>query len=250
MFHKWTRCGEYKIEQVKTDRGLRSYIRPVPDSGFIKYDFMDVHRKQGSRRMGENTIVPSLVNLDTSNEKAILNFVNQFGLLGLLPYNYLEPMLLELGTERKLIFIPERRGKNIADVSEVEREYLFALNGRNYTDLIHSVSEPLEEFKKAVLRFQDLNNHVSAVGLNRGIAVNDNGEWILEWSFDSLLSAAYFFLDECLLSNFWIGTCPRCSKYFLSSVKTQNYCSRRCDDAERKAKSRQALKERVIIRIT
>jgi hypothetical protein len=297
LFHKWTRCGEYKIEQVKTDQGLRSYIRPVPDSGFIRYDIVATQRKKGSRKVEENTLVLSLLNMDTKSEESILNFVNRFGLLGLLTHNYLDPMFPPMGSkdDTELRLVPERNGVTMVHDWQVEEQYLFSYKGMAYKDLLQQVSEPLEEFKKAVIDFQEARDWIYAINrctrgegssplrekfkkdkyrknygevastatnseligkasmlvsfllageftnLTREIIPGDDQEpWVTRWGFDSLLSAAYFFLSEYMLSNFWIGKCPRCGKHYISSVKTQGYCSRKCDDAERKAKSRKA----------
>ncbi|MCO5384630.1 MAG: hypothetical protein NHB14_01510 [Desulfosporosinus sp.] len=298
-FRKWVRCGEYTIEQIKFNGWVSGpYICPVPDSGFIRYDIEGTQINRGSRKVEENTLVLSLLNLNTSSEEAIKNFVNQFGLLGLLSYNYLEPMYLPVGfNDSEKLLIPERRGLSMARVEDVANQYLVPpeLMASRYDDLIHLVSESQEEFTNAVKDFQEVGKWISAInkcaksgksgplrslmmsakyeryykeaaenasdpeliekasmkvsfllessGITREIVPGDQEPWIAVWSFDSLLSAAYFFLSEYMLSNFWIGECPRCGKHFLSSVKTQNYCSRKCDDAERKAKSRQAQKE-------
>ncbi|WP_298202116.1 hypothetical protein [Desulfosporosinus sp.] len=300
-FRKWVRCGEYKIEQIKFNGWVSGpYICPVPDSGFIRYDIEGTQIDRGSRKVEENTLVLSLLNLDTSSEKAIINFVNQFGLLGLLSYKYLEPMFLPAGfdSDSEKLLIPERRGMSMARVEDVANQYLIPLERMTsrYDDLIHLISEDQVEFTKAVKDFQEVGKWVSAInkcaksgksgplrslmmsakykkyykeaaetasdpeliekasmkvsfllessGITREIGPGDQEPWVAIWSFDSLLSAAYFFLSEYMLSNFWIGECPRCGKHFLSSVKTQNYCSRKCDDATRKAISRKALKEK------
>ena len=306
MFRKWVRCGEYEIKQIKFNGSVAGpYICPVSDSGFIKYDIEGTQIKRGSRKVEENSLVVSLLNLDTSSEKAIKNFVNQFGLLGLLSYNYLEPMRLPAGygNESDELFVPERRGISMARAEDVGNRYLipFERMTSSYDDLIHLTSESLEEFIKAVKDFQEVGKWVSAInkcakngecgqlrylmrspkyeryykeasksasnieliekastkvsfmldrsGITREIVPGAEEPWVAVWSFDSLLSAAYFFLSEYMLSNFWIGECPRCGKHFLSSVKHQNYCSRKCDDATRKANSRKAKQEKAMMEI-
>lgn len=304
-FTKWTRCGEYNIESVSVNGLAKMYIRPVPWSGYIRYDVADNHRKQGSRKVDENNLVQSLLNLNTSDEQEIIKFVNQFGLLGLLPCKYLEPMSPPEGYENlsKPWLIPKRDGTGIVLPEEIEETYLFSFTNlpmswkRGYGRVIHMTSEPLDEFVEAVKKFQEVGTWITIINkcakseatqplrslflkidsadykdlakngekselikaaagvvaiwiqmnsseIKRVIVPGDQDQpWIVKWEFDSLLGAAYFFLSEYMLSNFWIGQCDRCGRHFISSIKTQGYCSRKCEDAVRKARSRKAKEE-------
>jgi hypothetical protein len=42
------------------------------------------------------------------------------------------------------------------------------------------------------------------------------------------------------------GQCERCGKVFLSSVGSQKWCSRKCEDAVRKADARESREKEII----
>ena len=286
---KWIRHGNYKIEFVE----YRSYIRPVSDSGHVFYDFNELQQKKGKRK--PNTLVVSLLNLDTSDDADILDFVNRFGLLGLLKYKYLEPYKVEI-EERTHYFVPERNSTYMIDSRSVADNYLvdpYDYEREGFYKVRETMSEPIIEFIEAVKEFQyyvkfmysyelateghkgplednsveDRYNNdrgktkairdaekrakASAIthlikgnsGLIREVSNIGNGQWDFQWTFESLLHAAYFFFTEDLSKNMVMGECPRCSNLFLSSVKAKKFCSRKCEDAARKAKSRKKKKE-------
>lgn len=287
---KWIRCGEYRIENI----GGRDYIRPVPESNYIPYDVNNLQRRKGSRKPDENNLVHSLLTMDTSNNLAILDFANRFGLLGLLQHKYLEPQLALINGE-ECYFVPERDGDTLGDVEEISRIYRLDvdefINDGHYKAK-RTMSEPLEEFKEEVSDFQltarfvkdikkaeegisgplrallrsseDLKDdakkdtsdliivakHITMVrlsygnrGISRTVGQGEDGKWQIHWTFGSLLSAAYFFLTQDLAGNFWLGECPRCSNLYLSSVGSQVFCSRKCEDATRKANARKKRTE-------
>ena len=289
-WEKWMRCGEYRIESIKGEE----FIRPIPDTGYIFYNISDVQRTKGSRKADENYLVQYLLGLDVSNNQAILEFVNRFGLLGLLQHKYLEPQSIIIdGVER--YFVPERDGDTLHEVDEIAQNYLLDLDQylhEGYYKVLRTMSEPLNEFKKEVIEFQQIARFVSAIkkanegisgplralckqnvnfknsadkdikwlipmantyvhiflptwnrGVNRRIIPGGNGNWQILWGFDSLLSATHFFYTQDLAGNYWLGECPRCAKLFLSSVGGQIYCSRKCEDAARKADARKKAKE-------
>lgn len=288
-WEKWVRCGEYRIENVAG----KEYIRPVPESGHIYYDINDLQIKKGSRKPDENYLLQSILNLDTSNNQAILDFVNNFGLLGILQHRYLEPQSIIIN-DKECYFVPERDGNTLKEVNEVAKIYLLDLDeyiNNGYYTIKRTMSEPLDEFKMAVNEFQEIGRFVSAIkraeegisgplrvllkknehfkeyadkdierilpmvkhyvflgliegnrGINRTVLPFVEGKWQIRWNFDSLLSATYFFLTQDLAGNYWLGECKRCAKLFLSSVGKQEYCTRKCEDAERKARSRKANK--------
>jgi hypothetical protein len=296
VFYDWARCGKYEIKMLND----RAYISPAPDSGYIRYNLIDKLRKKSSRKVEENNLVHALMNLNISNEQSILDFVNEFGLLGLLPYKYLVPMYPPVGVENELKrwMVPARRGHEIVSTEEIEARYLFSFEDKHhgYSDFIEKLFEPLDEFIEAVTEFQEVKKLISSIdkcskrgvseplramlmndehykemalnatnpelintammlvsfrivdscsGITRTIIPSQTNppKWIVKWDFDSLLSAAYFFLSEYMLSNFWMGQCSRCGAHYLSSVSTQGYCSRKCEDADRKAKSRETKKK-------
>lgn len=285
-FEQWILCGKYQLENING----KEYIRPVNEEGFIRKDFFRLQREKSNRSPDDDYLVTALLNIDTANKQDILDFVNTYGLLGLLQHKYLEHQSVLVNGD-EYFFVPERDGDKLHDVTEIVENYLldfddFIMEG--FFKTRRTMSEPLEEFIDAVHRFQGLARYLHAIEraetgrdkylrellrqddhlkeyaekelatilpmsktyaslslLEGNITINkrllfpgDQKRWRSQWSFVSLLSAAYFFLTEDLENNFWIGVCPRCHKYYLSSVGSKIYCSRKCEDANRKAKER------------
>lgn len=295
-FFKWGKCGGYYIESIEG----RDYIRPDLNSGFILVDVAQYGRQRSSRRVEENTLVYSLLNLDVGNREAILNFVNQFGFLGLLQHKYLKPMYAPPGTDAGSVhptIVPERLGYITHRFDSIAKIYLLepeVYQQKSRFEVIKNMSEPLEDFIEEVQDFQKLGKWIAATnacvkkgrsaplrglmkseerfenvastadnedlaeraafdiayrlqdksqGLTRIVVPGEGGTWKIKWGFESLLDAAYYFLSEDMVSHFWIGNCPRCGKHFLSSVGSKEYCSRRCEDAARKAEYRKQKKQ-------
>lgn len=291
QWKRWIRSGEYVIKRIN---GIE-YITPVPESGFILYSMEGLWRKKGSRKPDENYLVQKLLNLDTSDLKAILDFTNQFGLLGLMQHNHSYAGRVEFEGGFRY-FISHHKTGELGSVYELTDVYQISLDdyvsGKYKYEPIWS--EPLSAFVNHVTHYQKIGQYI--VGLTKcqkqnkssplralllkegtesfkklatngdkdeivkdvsryvGFEINRNissirrsilpdytGKWSELWGFDSLLGAAYFLLSQDLAGNYWIGQCPRCNSYFISSVGTQIHCSRKCEDAARKAKSRKKL---------
>lgn len=75
------------------------------------------------------------------------------------------------------------------------------------------------------------------LGLSRTV-IQLEETWEVKWGFISLLSAAYYFFIQDMGGHYRLDECPRCSRLFLSAVSTRLFCSRKCEDATRKAEKR------------
>lgn len=280
----WGRAGKYLIEAING----RQYIRPDPDTGYVLYDFSSLLDEKNKKRANENYIVLSILNLDTSNNTDILNFVNRFGLLGLLQHKYLEPQVAVIdGQEHYLV--PERNGVLLHSIDEIAQNYLINANDFKEAGFYFAkstMSEPLDEFMDAIEEFQTIGKYAYAIkkaeqktggplralfmknpdfkerakedirrilpmakhyvhmvladgDLDISRTIVQIGEtWETKWGFTSLLSAVYFFFVQDMGGHYRLDECPRCKTLFLSSVKTRLFCSRKCEDATRKAESR------------
>jgi hypothetical protein len=294
QWERWIRCGEYEIKKI----GENEYITPVRESGFIRYSMEGLWRKKGSRKPDENYIVQRLLNLDTSNRESIIEFVNQFGLLGIMQHDYqYAGTSHEAGKEHHFVSMREHEHElnllnDVADLFQISiDEYVngdyrsmplwseplshFIQKVKAYQSTGHMIAAmnkcvkdkqggPLRKVflerniplhkewahklndeelisKAAMLISDDINSNINHV--NRQIQPEPGGKWRETWGFESLLSAVYFLLSQDLTGNYWIGQCLKCGNYFISSVGSQIHCSRKCEDAARKAKSREKLKE-------
>lgn len=178
IFDKWAVAEEYTIKD-----GL---IRPVENSETRFYDINTLERARGSRRADENYLVHQLLNLNTEDNKAILNFVQNFGLLGLLQFNYLQPyarMLpmntnspLVVGLETSLEDLEEplnewfclcRDDKILVPAVEVVRKYNIEpnifLDNYSIRKIKQTMCEPVEEFKQSIKDFQDIGLWLEAI---------------------------------------------------------------------------------------
>jgi hypothetical protein len=285
-WEKWGRAGKHFIETVNG----KQYIRPIPESGYIYYDFSILQDDKSGKRANQNYIVLAILNLDTSNNKEILKFVDRFGLLGILQYKYLEPRYAFID-DKYISYMPERNGPALCPTKEIEKNYLVDLT--TFSDSFYSIgetlSEPLDEFIDAINIFKSLGNYVYSIkkaemgisGPLRALVSKDFSDiankdidvqirsaiihlqisltdsdlsmtrvfgsleeiWEPYWCFASLLSAAYHFFIQDMSGHYRLDVCPRCSKLFLSAVSTRIFCSRKCEDATRKADSRKKDKE-------
>ncbi len=163
---RWFRCGKYVIEKVsRTDWPDVEYIRPVPESGHIFYDFADLGRKRGSRKAEKTYIVQWLLNLDTSKNDEILDFVNHFGLLGLLQHYYGEIAAVTLEGNTPLHFAHKPGGFLLINAQQVADLYLISLEDflDNERRQKAFASEPLIVFKKEVEEFQKVGELVHRI---------------------------------------------------------------------------------------
>ncbi|OPX85729.1 hypothetical protein [Pelotomaculum sp. PtaB.Bin117] len=80
-------------------------------------------------------------------------------------------------------------------------------------------------------------------GLSRSVIQAGKETWQIRLGFESLLSAAYYFFTQDLAGRYRLDQCKRCNKLFMTSVKKRKFCSRKCEDAKRKADSRSGKKE-------
>lgn len=286
---KWGHAGKYSIETVNG----KEYIRPVSESGYIYYDFNILNDEKSGKRANENYIVLAMLNLDTSNNKEILKFVDRFGLLGLLQHKYLEPMVATIKGEEHYL-VPERNGTLLHPTDEIAKKYLINENDFREAGFYfarNTMSEPLDEFVDTINEFQTavkwayaikkaeqgisgplrslflkdpyLQEHATKdmkriipmakhylsialtdgdLGLNRTV-VQIGETWDAKWGFTSLLSAAYFLFTQDMGGHYRLDECPRCGRLFLSAVSTRMFCSRKCEDANRKTKKRKGGEE-------
>ena len=281
-WEKWGRAGKYLIETIQG----KQYIRPVPESGYLYYDFNVLQDEKTGKRASENYIVLAILNLDTSNNAEILKFVSRFGLLGLLQYKYHEPRV-DITDNKYIYYLPERNGGLLCHADEIAKNYLIEcdkFNDIGFYNIEKTMSEPLNEFVDAINAFKSIGKYVYSIkkaemgisGPLRALFLKDFAEYINEdikviiriaklhlhmsltesdlcvsrvfgeleeiweprWGFASLLSAAYFFFVQDMSGHYRLDECPRCSNLFLSSVRTRMFCSRKCEDATRKAESR------------
>jgi hypothetical protein len=160
------------IEKVsRNDWPDVEYIRPVPESGHIFYDFAELGRKRGARKAEKTYIVQWLLNLDTSKNEEILNFVNHFGLLGLLQHYYGEIAAVTLEGKTPLHFAHKPGGFLLINAQQVADLYLISLEDFLDNDRRQKAfaSEPLIVFKKEVEEFQKVGElahriHKAALG--------------------------------------------------------------------------------------
>lgn len=160
-WEKWGHAGEYSIEIIKG----KKYIRPVTDSGYILYDFSSLEEEKSGKSANQNYIVLSMLNLDTSNESEILNFVNRFGLLGLLQHKYLEPKIALINGQ-KYHLVPERNGELLYSADEIAKKYLIDPDDFKETGFYlikNKMSEPLDEFVEAIIEFQNVGRYAYAI---------------------------------------------------------------------------------------
>lgn len=154
---QWFRCGKYVIEKVsRPDWPDIEYIRPIPESGHIFYDFEELRRNRGSRKADRDYVVQRLLNLDTSSNEEILKFVSSFGLLGLLQHYYGEIAAVTLEGKMPLHFAHKPGGFLLINAQQVADLYLISLEEflDNERRLKAFASEPLIVFKREVEEFQ------------------------------------------------------------------------------------------------
>jgi len=136
-------------------------------------------------------------------------------------------------------------GKFAYAIKKAEHEKSFQL--RKLFLQTPDLAEFANREKEEILRIAKSYVHIAlldgANSINRIVLPVGGEKWQTKWSFESLLGAAYFFLTQDLCGSYRLDECPRCGKLFLSSVSKRQFCSRKCEDATRKAESRRKAKE-------
>jgi hypothetical protein len=188
----------------------------------------------------------ALARLDLNNRKEIINYANQFGLLG-------------------LWFHPDYcLAKELDDIGDS-----CSINGTRFSNWyrhprkkdIYAWMEPLEMFVRAARDYQRFLDNITTVEKNddqEGAAsfpvnffwkmqlrnvhiatVWDGKDWTLGWEYQSLLSALYLKLLLNKQAGKLIRRCRkrRCGKFFIADHLENGFCSDNCKFAYYKANS-------------
>ena len=250
------------------------YILPIFGSAIEKYEVF--------AQSDEQPLVKALVTLNTGNNRAVEEFIGQWGLLGL----HDAPLLVtpHLGDEQptpkdvntvKVWDGTRYRDRGLWNHSHRYFPYLEKIPGFEWYILTPArwnyMAEPLMEFQQTVKEFKqmfsrcvewrkrgdddsgkELNSqvvsHLHHIPLAPSFGpVGAGGDrWTVSWFCPCPLTAAYAMLLPYLSDNPNVRLCARkaCGRPFDSDRPGRIFCSKRCQSTQKQAEYRQQLKKR------
>ncbi|MEH7483337.1 hypothetical protein V7157_20190, partial [Neobacillus drentensis] len=233
---------KYKIEKVN---GIECIV-PIFKAEVESYDPLKINNlPKRPKYPEENDVTPdiALARLDLNNREEIINFVNEFGLLGLWFHpDYCEAKDLEdIGCSTSLNGIkfsnwyrhPKKRGvyawmeplSMFSCAASDYKRFLEKIAIAENTDELSSESLLVYYFWKKQLR----NVHMAPL--------LDKKQWVLGWEYQTLLSAIYLklALNKQAGKSIWKCRKKRCGKFFIAD--SSGFCSDDCKSAHFKADS-------------
>jgi hypothetical protein len=236
---------KYKIEKVN---GIECIV-PIFKAEVEVYDPLKISNLSKRPKYPEkNNITPdiALARLDINDMEEIINFVNNFGLLGLWFHpDYSEAKDLEdIGGSTALNGIkysnwyrhPHKKGV----YAWMEPLNMFICAASDYIRFLENITisektSELEESESILVHYfwkkQLKNVHIAPL--------KDKKTWVLGWEYQSLLSAIYLKVALNKQAGELIRKCrkKRCGKFFIADESENGFCSDVCKSAFFKGES-------------
>lgn len=199
-------------------------------------------------------------NLDYNNQEDIINFCTNYGLLG----KYAEDFDVEEYFKESVEYFKREcrmfkfvlslfESVTLKDVNLLKKAY----EEYNFTPSITlsddgNIIEPsndelLQGAAELVLwnineRFENTLHPFINMVKNTNVAYDYEIPKMFSWRCDSLISAMYLMMYLDYQSPFMNKTCEFCGKFYLSTRSNAEYCSKKCQEAEKQRRHRRKNK--------
>lgn len=265
VFNKGIKILKYTEYEIKEEKGI-PVIVPTEKAKPDPYNPLKfANNRPKNQEKDPQNYAPHIHagNIDLSDEKDIIEFVNKWGLLQLWKVNkYKYIRLTELGFVN---IPPEKENKGVFDGG---RNYSIWFEFEEYKNkdlpYMKYYCEPLSLFVEVIEKYQKFIKKIGGIKNNLGNKFNvdfnlkksnpipyynqKKEKWGFGWEYPSLYHGMYLFTYLDLVEGFEYRECAyeRCNNIFIPTNPKTIYCSKKCRQNQNTMDSRKGEKTKEI----